>query len=186
MPDAINSPLASNGVDSGDIDVHVHVHLWTNDFARYPLIPPFTPEQILPPTFEPADLFAVARPVGVQRAVLVQIVWYGFHNSYMLECIRQYPGVFSGVALIEEHGDAPAATLRRLIPLGVRGVRIVPPFHRGRTRQALERRQGRGSLRPPCSGKSVRQGKGSLGGSMPRSACRLRVGLCGSRCLISA
>lgn len=59
MPDAINSPLASNGVDSGDIDVHVH--LWTNDFARYPLIPPFTPEQMLPPTFEPADLFAVAR-----------------------------------------------------------------------------------------------------------------------------
>ena len=126
MPDAIVLPTTSNSVELGDIDAHVH--LWTNDFTRYPLIPSFTPEQLQPPTFEPQDLFDVALPVGVRRAVLIQMVWYGFDNSYMLQCIQQHPGVFAGVALIDEHRDDPAATLRQLIPLDVRGVRIVPPY----------------------------------------------------------
>jgi predicted TIM-barrel fold metal-dependent hydrolase len=109
----------------GFIDAHVHV--WTTDFERYPLAAGFSKEQMQPASFTADELLALARPVGVNRIVLIQMVFYAFDNSYMLDCIRQYPGVFSGVALVDEHGRDPAAEMRRLKPLGVRGVRIVPP-----------------------------------------------------------
>jgi predicted TIM-barrel fold metal-dependent hydrolase len=53
--------------------------------------------------------------------------FYGFDNSYMLDCIRQFPGVFSGIAQVNEQGRDPAGEMKRLKDLGVRGVRIRPP-----------------------------------------------------------
>jgi predicted TIM-barrel fold metal-dependent hydrolase len=110
---------------SGFIDAHVHV--WTTDFERYPLAAEFSKTQMRPPSFTPEELLALARPLSVNRIVLIQMVFYAFDNSYMLDCMRQHPGVFSGVALVDEHGANPAAEMRRLKRLGVRGVRIVPP-----------------------------------------------------------
>ena len=110
---------------SGPIDAHVHV--WTTDFEHYPLANGFTPSQMSPTHFTPDDLFALSQPLGVKRTVLIQMVFYGDDNSYMLGCIRKYPGTFAGVALIDEHGPDPSAEMRQLRKLGVRGIRIVPP-----------------------------------------------------------
>jgi predicted TIM-barrel fold metal-dependent hydrolase len=62
----------------------------------------------------------------VDRIVLIQMSFYRFDNSYMLETIRRFPGVFSGVAVIDEAGKDPAAEMRALKPQGVRGFRIRP------------------------------------------------------------
>ena len=94
---------------SGFIDAHVHV--WTTDFDRYPLAAGFSRPQMRPPNFTPEELLDLARPLSVNRIVLIQMVFYAFDNSYMLDCMRQYPGVFSGIALVDEHGDNPAAEL---------------------------------------------------------------------------
>jgi predicted TIM-barrel fold metal-dependent hydrolase len=110
---------------AGYIDAHVHV--WTTDFERYPLATEFTPSQMIPARFTPEDLLASSKPLGVNRTVLVQMVFYGNDNSYMLDCIEQHPGVFSGIALVDEHGSNPAREMCRLKQFHVRGVRIVPP-----------------------------------------------------------
>lgn len=115
-----NAPPASGHY----IDAHVHV--WTDDFERYPLAAGFTKDGIKPQRFTPADLLAHSKPLGVERVVLIQMNFYGYDNSYMLDCMRQYPGVFSGIAQVDEHGADPAAEMRRLKKLGVRGVRIFP------------------------------------------------------------
>lgn len=106
--------------------IDAHVHVWTDDVARYPLAAGFTREAMKPRRFTPADLLALCIPLGVDRVVLIQMNFYGYDNSYMLECIRRHPGVFAGIAQVDEHGADPAAEIRRLKQLGVRGVRISP------------------------------------------------------------
>lgn len=124
-------PLESVRADaSGDIDAHVHV--WTPDVASYPLAEGYTVSQMKPASFTPEELFVHSRPNGVNRIVLIQMSFYGFDNRYMLDTMRRFPGVFSGVAVIDEHGADPGATMRELKREGVRGFRISP----GRTAPA--------------------------------------------------
>jgi len=115
---------ATGGVEKGAIDAHVHV--WTPDLNRYPLAKGFTVADMKPPSFTPEQLFAHARPCGVDRVVLIQMSFYGFDNSYMLDCMREYPGTFSGVAVIDENASQPEVTMRDLARQKVRGFRIYP------------------------------------------------------------
>ncbi len=107
----------------GWIDAHVHV--WTPDVRRYRLAPGWTEDQMNPPSFTPWQLLAHARPCGVRRVVLIQMSFYGYDNSYMLDVIRRFPGVFSGVAVINEH-QQPEQKMKQLLAQGVRGFRIHP------------------------------------------------------------
>jgi predicted TIM-barrel fold metal-dependent hydrolase len=115
---------AEADLTGGAIDAHSHV--WTPDVKRYPLAAPFKPADMRPPSFTPEQLLAHARPCGVSRVVLIQMSYYGFDNRYMLDCMRQFPGVFSGVAVIDEHAPQPRETMRELKKQGVRGFRIHP------------------------------------------------------------
>lgn len=107
----------------GAIDGHVHV--WTSDTRRYPVTETTNKADMVPASFEPKDLFEHTRPVGITRVVLIQMSYYGFDNSYMLDVLRKHTGVFSAVAVIDKD-DAPRATMLELKPQGVRGFRIQP------------------------------------------------------------
>jgi predicted TIM-barrel fold metal-dependent hydrolase len=106
--------------------IDAHVHVWTPDTKRYPLAPGFRRDEMKPPTFTPEQLFAHARPCGVGRVVLIQMSFYGFDNSYMLDTIRRFKGIFAGVAVIDDSAQQPAMEMRRLKEQGVRGFRIYP------------------------------------------------------------
>ena len=106
--------------------IDAHVHVWTDDFERYPLGPGFKEENMRPPTFLPEDILAHARPCGVERVVLVQMSFYKFDNSYMLDVIEEYQGVFAGIGVIDSTGPRPDEDMVRLAKRGVRGFRIAP------------------------------------------------------------
>lgn len=110
--------------DSSGGYIDAHVHVWTPDTERYPLGPGYTKEKMAVPSFTPEDLFAHTKPCGVSRIVLIQMSYYLWDNSYMLDMMRKHKGVFSGVARVEEIGD-PSAKMRELARQGVRGFRIV-------------------------------------------------------------
>ncbi len=118
-------------LDAGAIDAHSHI--WTPDVKRYPLAAGFTPADMLPPSFTPERLLAHARPCGVSRVVLIQMSYYGFDNRYMLAAMHDFPGVFSGVGIVDERGARLRDTMRELKKQGVRGFRIHPD------QQALDR-----------------------------------------------
>lgn len=107
---------------AGAIDAHVHV--WTPDTVRYPLAEGFQKSDMQPASFTPAELFAHCRPEGVSRIVLIQMSYYRFDNRYMLDSIAAHPGVFSGVAIVDEHAAGLRARMRDLARQGVRGFRI--------------------------------------------------------------
>jgi predicted TIM-barrel fold metal-dependent hydrolase len=118
-------PDGKASADPGWIDAHVHV--WTTNTSDYPLAAGFRRDQMEPASFEPEVLLAQARPCGVRRIVLIQMSFYGFDNSYMLDMMKRFPGVFSSVAVIDDNEEAqPVDEMRRLAKLGVRGFRIYP------------------------------------------------------------
>jgi predicted TIM-barrel fold metal-dependent hydrolase len=105
--------------------IDAHVHVWTPDTQRYPLAEGYVREKdMVPPSFTPTELFAQCRSLGVSRIVLIQMSFYKFDNSYMLDVIADQPGVFSGVAIVDETKPDVSAAMAALAKRGVRGFRV--------------------------------------------------------------
>src|SRR3984893_3502408 len=100
--------------------IDAHVHVWTPDKVRYPRSGRDRDTQFEPASFTPEELFTNAKPCGVNRVVLIQMSFYGFDNSYMLDAIRKYKGTFRGVAVIDETASDVSRKMRELAALGVR------------------------------------------------------------------
>ena len=112
---------AQDDPDRGWIDAHVHV--WTPESERYPTAEGWD-RKGRRASFTPEELFAECRPHGVSRIVLIQMSFYQFDNSYMLDVMRRHEGVFSGVAIVDETAPDLAAKMRDLNGQGVRGFRL--------------------------------------------------------------
>jgi predicted TIM-barrel fold metal-dependent hydrolase len=108
--------------------IDAHSHVWTPDVSRYPLASSFTVEQMRPRSFTAEELLAVCQPCGVGRVNLIQMSYYEFDNSYMLDCIAKHPDRFVGTAIVDPLGNDPAAAMRALAPRGVRAFRIQPHY----------------------------------------------------------
>lgn len=119
---AIGCATPKKAPNKGWIDAHVHV--WTPDVQAYPLAEGYKPERMNPRSFTPDELFALSRPEGVHRIVLIQMSFYKFDNSYMLDMMRQHEGVFGGVALLDETQPNVRERLQALADQGVRGIRL--------------------------------------------------------------
>lgn len=117
---AVRSAHAAD--DSGFIDAHVHV--WTPDTKKYPISADFTVKDMAPPSFTPDELFAHCRPAGVSRIVLIQMSFYKYDNSYMLDMMKQYPKVFGGVAIVDENAGGTPKQMKALREQGVLGFRL--------------------------------------------------------------
>ncbi|HZZ80773.1 MAG TPA: amidohydrolase family protein [Gemmataceae bacterium] len=123
------SNLAAQTSKKGDKkmpNIDAHVHVWTPDTARYPLAAGYKKENMQPPSFTPEELFAHCKPAGVGRIALIQMSFYGFDNSYMLDAIAKYPDVFVGTAVIDPFGKDPEREMTDLAKRGVRAFRIHP------------------------------------------------------------
>src|SRR6185369_12480077 len=115
--------------------VDAHVHVWTPDTTRYPLAPGFKKADMKPASFTPEELFKQCKPAGVGRINLIQMSFYGFDNSYMLDMIAKHPDVFVGTAVINPLGKDPAREMDELAKKGVRAFRIYPKL----TKEPIEK-----------------------------------------------
>lgn len=97
-------------------DAHLHVF---GAPARYPGAPT---RQYQPLARPYEEWLAVARPLGLDRAVLVQPSAYGSDNRCLLDALRAHPGTTRGVVVIEP--TLPEDDLAEMHALGVRGVRL--------------------------------------------------------------
>lgn len=120
----LGSQLSSCATLSGGGAIDAHVHVWTPDTEKYPLAPGFAKKDMAPPSFTPEQLFAHCRPEGVNRVVLIQMSYYRYDNRYMLDSIAAHPGVFSGVAIIDENAADVRGRMKDLVKQGVRGFRV--------------------------------------------------------------
>lgn len=108
----------------GYIDAHVHV--WTPDTGRFPHDRQYVGLEYKPESFTPAQLLAIAKPSGVARIVLIQMSFYGTDNTYLLDALKRFPGVFSGVGILDSQRPGVREAMVRLRGLGIRGYRVSP------------------------------------------------------------
>jgi predicted TIM-barrel fold metal-dependent hydrolase len=111
--------------------IDAHVHVWTDDFARYPLAAGYKPSDMARPRFTPSDILGEAAKNGVGRVVLIQMSYYGSDNSYMLDAIAAAPTKFRGIAIIDQRPEDCADRMRQLAKSGVRGFRIIARSRNG-------------------------------------------------------
>ncbi len=104
--------------------IDAHVHVWTPDTAKYPLDSGYAVADMQPASFTPEELFAHCKPVGVDRIVIIQMSFYNNDNSYMTDMIARYPGVFSGVGIVDHRAPDLAEKISVLAKQGVKGFRI--------------------------------------------------------------
>lgn len=116
-------------VDPAQGYIDAHVHVWTPDTVQFPLAQGFLKENMKPPSFTPEQLLEQARPCGVGRIVLIQMSFYRYDNTYMLDTMKRYPRVFSGVAIIDSSlsADTIRAQMDQFKTQAVRGFRLHPP-----------------------------------------------------------
>lgn len=112
----------------GETFIDAHSHIWTPDVGHYPLAPGFKVGDMKPPSFTAEELLAHCRPSGVGRVNLIQMSFYGFDNSYMLDMIKLYPDRFVGTAIVDPLGADPGGAMMALRPKGVRAFRIAPNY----------------------------------------------------------
>ena len=120
---SLGNPLFAESKSPQFIDAHVHV--WTPDTELYPLAEGYKKSDMKPASFTPEQLFAHCRPTGVSRIVLIQMSYYQFDNSYMLDMMKKFSGVFSGVGIVDENNH-PVRNMLKQARHGVRGFRIQP------------------------------------------------------------
>lgn len=107
----------SGPLPDGATDTHLHVY-----DARYPVSPEAV---VLAPDALPAEYLALARRLGIDRAVLVQASAYGLDNRCQLAAMAEFEaaGVATrGVMVVDS--NTPPEELERLHDIGVRGARF--------------------------------------------------------------
>jgi L-fuconolactonase len=101
-----------------------HVHVWKND-PRYP----WAKETRTPPEKDatPEMLLELMRTNGVEKTVIIQVIYYRWDNSYLADVLKQHPQHFQGVARVNPESPGAPDDLSRLVEeQGFRGVRISP------------------------------------------------------------
>ena len=102
----VSTRMSKTSAATAPIWIDAHVHVWNADTIKYPLAQGWNKDG-LRASFTPETLLAECRPEGVSRIVLIQMSFYQFDNSYMLDTMRQHPGLFAGVAVIYENASRP-------------------------------------------------------------------------------
>lgn len=112
--------------------IEPHVHVWTLDTARFP----WAASTANPPSESATaeELLQTLEENGVAGAVLVQVIYYGYDNSYAADCLARYPDRFAGVCLVDpEDPDAPRKLEYEVRERGFSGLRLRPSHNRNST-----------------------------------------------------
>ena len=114
--------------------VDTHMHVWTNDTKKYPFDNPNNPD-FTPP--EPAGtqemLLEEMDAFGIDYAVLVQVIYYGWDNRYVVDCVKAHPKRFRGHGLIDPTDPKVADKLDYWVrEQGLSGMRFSPIYYKNR------------------------------------------------------
>ncbi|MAE61563.1 MAG: amidohydrolase [Planctomycetaceae bacterium] len=101
-----------------------HVHVWKNDPAF-----PWAAETTNPPAEDrtPEMLLELMDAHGIEKTVLVQVIYYRWDNSYIAHVAKQYPDRLMAVGRVNpEDPDAPDHASDWVLNHGICGVRLSP------------------------------------------------------------
>jgi predicted TIM-barrel fold metal-dependent hydrolase len=78
------------------------MHVWADDAERFPFAHPCQPDfRALPCKGTLEMLLEDMDSSGVTGCVLVQVIFHGWDNRYIAECVRRHPRLLKAHALID-------------------------------------------------------------------------------------
>jgi predicted TIM-barrel fold metal-dependent hydrolase len=113
------------------VDTHMHVWAAAADKKRYPFPHPYQPDFTVPP--HPATLEMLVEDMdrhGCTHAVLVQVIYHGWDNTYVADCVRRDPRRFKAHGLIDPTDPKVAEKLEFWMKEhGLAGMRFSPLYY---------------------------------------------------------
>jgi len=122
------------GKAAGAPIIDAHMHIWSGDATRFPFTHPYDPAFRPPPIAGTVELLLEEMgQFGITRAVLVQVIYHGWDNTYLASCLRRFPGLFKGQGLIDPTYPGRASKLEYWVrEQGLSGMRFSPIYYPGR------------------------------------------------------
>ncbi len=110
--------------------VDTHMHVWAADLKKYPFARKMKPPKI-PATVE--LLNEEMDQFGIDYCVLVQVIYHGWDNRYVAECIKRFPKRFRGHGLIDPEDPQVAQKLEYWMrEHNFAGMRFSPIYYQGK------------------------------------------------------
>ena len=98
-----------------------HLHVWSGDYERFPFAD--GRKEAAPGSTE--LLIQTMDAAGVDKAVIVQPIYYLYDNSYVADSLKKYPGKFAAMGIMDRHApDAPEQLERLVREDGFGGLRM--------------------------------------------------------------
>lgn len=112
--------------------IDTHMHVWGNDVRRYPFPHPYVKEFREPEHEGTLEmLIADMDAHGCTHAVLVQVIYHGWDNTYIADCVRRYPDRLRAHGLIDPTDSRVAEKLEYWTKEhGLAGMRFSPIYYR--------------------------------------------------------
>ncbi len=121
------------------------MHVWAADAKRYPFPHPYVPDFRTPPCDGTVEMLLEDMDAGgVTHAILVQVIYHGWDNRYVADCVRAHPKRLRAHGLIDPLDPNVADKLDYwMVQHGLSGMRFSPIYYKGKddwmTSQPLHR-----------------------------------------------
>jgi predicted TIM-barrel fold metal-dependent hydrolase len=114
--------------------VDTHMHVWSGDLQRFPFAHPYEPEFKPPAVAATVELLTEEMDrFGITHCVLVQTIYHGWDNRYLVECGKAHPRRFRGHGLVDPTDPRVAEKLDYWVrEHGLAGMRFSPIYYKGR------------------------------------------------------
>jgi predicted TIM-barrel fold metal-dependent hydrolase len=111
--------------------IDTHMHVWANDPRQYPFPHPYLKDFPGPPHEATLEmLLADMDRHGCTHAVLVQVIYHGWDNRYVADCVRRHPARFKAHGLIDPTDPNVADQLEFWVKeQGLSGMRFSPLYY---------------------------------------------------------
>ena len=111
--------------------IDTHMHVWAKAGTVYPFPHPYQPDFKTPPHEGTLEMLIKDMDThGCTHAVLVQVIYHGWDNRYVAECVRRHPDRLKAHGLIDPSDPKVADKLEFWIKeQGLVGMRFSPLYY---------------------------------------------------------
>ncbi len=132
MPNELARSNENEGKSKTTAVVDTHMHVWANDASKYPFVHPYSPDFKEPAHEGTVEMLLEDMDANdVTHSILVQVIFHGWDNQYVADCVRQAPDRFRAHGLIDPTDPKVADKLTYWMtehPLA--GMRFSPIYYR--------------------------------------------------------
>ncbi len=121
---------ASAAADKPSI-IDTHMHVWAAAGGKYPFPHPYVPDFKAPPHEGTLEMLIEDMDAhGCTHSVLVQVIYHGWDNAYVADCVRRYPQRLKAHGLIDPTDPKVADKLEYWMKEhGLAGMRFSPLYY---------------------------------------------------------